>query len=128
MFEKTVADVLSSALGAYIENLGVDQLSLGLFGGNISLRALKLRPSALEALRLPLALTAGCIGALDIHIPWTSLFSAPSTIVVRDVCILVRPDFDWTPVRLLDIYECRRRVYLLSMRKHCFFSLACSRL
>jgi vacuolar protein sorting-associated protein 13A/C len=101
MFEKTLARLLTSALGAYVDDLNAEQLRLGLFGGRLHLRNLRLRTTAFDALQLPIELVGGCIGELDITIPWTSLFSSMISVIVRDVCIVARPQ--WNLSRVCDV-------------------------
>jgi vacuolar protein sorting-associated protein 13A/C len=99
MFETTVARLLSSVLGAYVKNFSADRLSLGLFGGKITLNNLELQSALLDSLQLPFSLVAGVIGTLEISIPWTSLFNSSFAIKLKDLCLLVRPDYDVSMVR-----------------------------
>lgn len=47
MFEGIVASLLNRYLGKYIEDLDLENLNVGIFGGNVLLSNLKLKPEAL---------------------------------------------------------------------------------
>lgn len=47
VFEALVADLLNRFLGDYIENLDSKQLNVGIWGGDVVLRNLDIRPTAL---------------------------------------------------------------------------------
>lgn len=47
MFQGIVASILNRYLGKYIQNLDIQSLNVGIFGGNVELEALRLKPEAL---------------------------------------------------------------------------------
>lgn len=47
MFEGVVATILNRYLGKYIQDLDTENLNVGIFGGNVQLTQLKLKPEAL---------------------------------------------------------------------------------
>jgi vacuolar protein sorting-associated protein 13A/C len=47
MFEGVVTAILNKFLGSYIKNLDSSQLKLGIFGGDVALKDLEVKPDAL---------------------------------------------------------------------------------
>ena len=91
MFEGIVADILSRILGKYVENFNKEQLSIGIFGGNVSLKNLRLKGEALADLNLPITVIRGVLGSLELQVPWKNLSSKPVIVKVDDIYILCGP-------------------------------------
>eukprot|EP00961_Rhodomonas_salina_P004430 60538-Rhodomonas_salina.3 len=53
--------------------------------GEVELNNVKLRPSALEAFNLPVAVKSGQLAYVHFKIPWNSLGSSPVTVTVRGI-------------------------------------------
>jgi vacuolar protein sorting-associated protein 13A/C len=68
MFEGMLERVLTEYFGEYIDGLDKSHLSVGLLSGQVSLRDLTLRTSALDELRLPLDVRAGFLRSLLIQV------------------------------------------------------------
>lgn len=50
VFETLVVDLLNRFLGDYVENLDASQLSIGIWGGDVHLKSLDIKSSALVGL------------------------------------------------------------------------------
>ncbi len=62
VFETLVTDLLNKVLGDHVENLDRSQLKLGIWGGDVVLRNLKLKKNALDDLDLPVRVSHGFLG------------------------------------------------------------------
>ncbi|XP_050687793.1 intermembrane lipid transfer protein Vps13-like isoform X2 [Eriocheir sinensis] len=91
MFAKIISDVLNKFLGKYIENLDGSQLKIGVWGGDVELRDLDLKESALDELDLPVRLVCGHVGYLKLKIPWKNLFKERWEATVERVLVVVVP-------------------------------------
>ena len=65
-----------------MEDLNEDSLKIGVFGGDVVLNNLRVKPSALEFLDLPVQVKAGFVGELRLKIPWNSLGGGSDPVVV----------------------------------------------
>jgi len=92
VFESLVADLLNKYLGEYVDNLDRSQLKIGIWGGDVVLKDLSLKQSALDDLRLPVKTVNGFLGKLTLKIPWKNLYSAPVEASVEDLYLLVVPN------------------------------------
>ena len=52
MFEGVVAAVLNRFLGKYVQDLDTENLNVGIFGGDVQLHNLRIRPEALVSIAL----------------------------------------------------------------------------
>ncbi|KAF8509808.1 vacuolar protein sorting-associated protein 13 [Gautieria morchelliformis] len=90
-----VRDVLQAFLNRicapYIENFDSEKLNYGLTAGQLALRNLRLKKSALDKFRLPVDVLEGHLGKLTLSIPWTSLSSKPVEILIEDIYLLIVP-------------------------------------
>lgn len=91
MFEGIVADILTKILGKYVEDFNKEQLSIGIFGGNVSLKNLHIKGEALAELNLPITVIRGILGSLELQVPWKNLSSKPVVVKVDDIYILCGP-------------------------------------
>jgi len=94
MFEGLVTWALSKVLGKYVENFDSSKLKISLYKGNVELKDLVLRPSALEELRLPVAVKWGKLGTLKLSVSWQSLLKKPISVLVDEVYLLAVPGTD----------------------------------
>lgn len=62
VLESVVSALLSKYLGDYVDGLSTENLSLGIFSGEVVLENLALKRSALSALHLPVTVKAGYLG------------------------------------------------------------------
>lgn len=92
VFESVIADILNIYIGDYVENLDRSQLKIGIWGGDVVLQDLVLKPNVLDALDLPVKCTFGHLGRLVLKIPWKNLYSAPVIATVERLFLLAIPD------------------------------------
>lgn len=86
-----MANVLNNVLGCWVDNINSDQLKLSIFSGEVVLKNLKLKDSAIESLGFPFKLVSGTISALTVNIPWTKLGSSPLQIRIEGIYALISP-------------------------------------
>jgi vacuolar protein sorting-associated protein 13A/C len=56
---------------------------------------MRLKPSLLDTLLLPVALKHGLIGRLELRIPWSQLGTEPIVVVLDRVFVVVEPKYQW---------------------------------
>lgn len=106
MLERLVADVLVRVLGQYLVGITPSTVSLGVWGGNLDLHKLAVRPDALAVLLetlgldLPVTCIAGSVGSLQLRVPWKALRSQPVVLVIRDLVVVASPVSDGDQVAL----------------------------
>ena len=90
--------LLDRLLGPYIANLSRDRMRVGVWSGHVDLSDLLLRSDALDGLELPVQLSRGRIGRLQLRVPWSRLRSEPAELILEDVelevYLRVTPDDD----------------------------------
>lgn len=96
VFENVVSQILNKVLGDFVENLDGNQLNIGIWGGDINLKDLVLKSSALNALDLPVQVVYGKIGNLVLKVPWKSLYTQPTIVIVEDIYLLAQPNLQVT--------------------------------
>ncbi|CAR29401.1 ZYRO0G07810p [Zygosaccharomyces rouxii] len=95
MLESLAATLLNRLLGSYIENFDPTQLNVGIWGGNVKLKNLKLRKDCFDGLHLPIDVKFGILGDLVLNVPWSSLKNKPVKVNIEDCYLLCTPrDFD----------------------------------
>lgn len=94
MLESLVATVLNRVVGAYVEDFDAKQLNIGLLSGDVKLRSLKMKRSALDKLHLPINVVEGHIGSLILQIPYSNLKNKPVKVLIEDVFVLAHPDLN----------------------------------
>ncbi|XP_066252738.1 intermembrane lipid transfer protein Vps13 isoform X1 [Euwallacea similis] len=92
VFESVISQILNKALGEFVENLDGNQLNIGIWGGDVNLKDLVLKSSALESLDLPIQTVYGKIGNLVLKVPWTSIYTKPTIVMIEDVYLLAEPN------------------------------------
>jgi hypothetical protein len=93
MFSLLLKNILNEYAGEYIEGLNKEQLSVGVSKGEFELRDVRLRCDTItRALgNLPVALSSARVGTLRLRIPYQHLQSESTTIVLRDLLLVVSP-------------------------------------
>ncbi|XP_066924160.1 intermembrane lipid transfer protein VPS13D-like isoform X2 [Clytia hemisphaerica] len=91
MLQSIALWLLKDYVGEYIENLNVDQLSIG-YGG-VELEKLVLKKTALRSLHLPFKLSSGYIGKLNLVIPYANPNTQPWIIKIEDLFLFVEPEY-----------------------------------
>lgn len=101
VFESLVADLLNRYIGEYVQNLDKNQLKIGIWGGDVVLKNLILKQSALDELNLPIRTIYGRLGQLTLKIPWKNLYSAPVEASVDTLYLLAVPkqEIKYDPVK-----------------------------
>ncbi|CAD6889894.1 unnamed protein product [Tilletia caries] len=99
MLEGVLASVLNRFLASYVDGLNTSQLNIGIWSGDVKLRNLRLKTSALDKFRLPIDVKEGYLGDLTLSIPWSNLKGKPVRVLVENVYLLAAPknaaaDFD----------------------------------
>ena len=87
LYARPLYQLLDQLLGPYIANLSRDKLRVGVWSGNVVFSDLVLRDDALDGLELPVLLTRGSIGRLQLRVPWSRLRSQPIELVLEDVVL-----------------------------------------
>lgn len=74
-----------------------DNLNAGLWSGSLRLNNLLLKPSALDVLDAPVSLVFGCIGEVEVHIPWNTLLSDEGIVLLRiqSLHALIRANYEY---------------------------------
>ncbi|KAI3625696.1 hypothetical protein CBS9595_001057 [Malassezia furfur] len=91
MLEGVLASVLNRFLSAYVDNLSTNQLNVGIWNGDVKLKNLRLKRTALEKLRLPIDVKEGYLGQLTLFIPWSNLKGKPVRVLIENVSLLASP-------------------------------------
>ncbi|CDK24504.1 unnamed protein product [Kuraishia capsulata CBS 1993] len=91
MLESLVASLLNRTLGSYVENFDPKQLNIGIWGGDVKLRDLRLKKESFDKFEIPLDIKFGHMGELTLQIPWSNLKSKPVKIIVENVYLLCVP-------------------------------------
>ncbi|XP_037654470.1 vacuolar protein sorting-associated protein 13A-like isoform X2 [Choloepus didactylus] len=91
VFESLVVDVLNRFLGDYVVDLDKSQLTLGIWGGAVSLKNLEIKENALSQFDVPFKVKAGHIGNLNLVIPWKNLYTQPVEAVLEEIYLLIVP-------------------------------------
>ncbi|XP_025834661.1 vacuolar protein sorting-associated protein 13-like [Agrilus planipennis] len=92
VFESVVTDILNRILGDFIENLDSKQLNLGIWGGDVELKDLILKQSAVDELDLPLQIAYGRLGNLTLKIPWKNLYSSATEASIDGLYLILVPN------------------------------------
>ncbi len=73
---------------------------LPLWKGLVDLRNLRVKPSCLDFLRLPVEVIGGTVGKLGLRADWSKLSSEPVVLTLEDVLVLVRMRKDSDEVKI----------------------------
>ncbi|CAO1638595.1 unnamed protein product [Sympodiomycopsis kandeliae] len=91
MLEGVLASVLNRFLASYVDGLNTSQLNVGIWSGDVKLKNLRLKTSALDKFRLPIDVKEGYLGDLTLSIPWSNLKGKPVRVLVENVHLLAAP-------------------------------------
>ncbi|KAK0549054.1 Vacuolar protein sorting-associated protein 13 [Tilletia horrida] len=91
MLEGVLASVLNRFLASYVDGLNTSQLNVGIWSGDVKLRNLRLKTSALDKFRLPIDVKEGYLGDLTLSIPWSNLKGKPVKVLIENVYLLAAP-------------------------------------
>ena len=90
MLEGVLSDVLTRVLGKYVRDLNPEDLRVAVWGGDVELKNLQLKPEALDDMAVPLSMRGGVIGSLSMTVPWHNFINAPLQLRLSDVSIIVQ--------------------------------------
>ncbi|CAN7983352.1 unnamed protein product [Ixodes hexagonus] len=91
VFESVAVELVNYVLGDYVENLDTSQLKLGIWGGDINLKDLDIKQSAIDDLDLPFRVAYGHIDKLTLKIPWQSLYNTTYSAIVEGIYLIIVP-------------------------------------
>ena len=97
MFEKALANILNIFLSDYIEEGSWDQKNIhnNVYDGFIVLENLVLKSSVFDCLQVPISLSYGVIGRIEVRIPWNNLGNEPSEVIIDRVFLVLEPKYEW---------------------------------
>nr|CAH7728214.1 unnamed protein product [Callosobruchus chinensis] len=75
----------------FLDDVDNTQLKLA-WSGAAELTNVVIKPSILEDLNLPVQVIHGSIGKLALKIPWHSIYSSPTTVLIENVYLVVAPN------------------------------------
>ena len=109
MLQNFIEKFLIEKVGKFVEGFTKENLDLGLWGGSIVLKNLKLKPELLLRPAIPFRLIYSHIGLLSINLPWTKLSSESVQIHIEDLYLVIAP-LDAPAWEAVAEYDAIRRV------------------
>ena len=95
MLEKYLSRILTSKFDNVVEDFDEKAVNVSAWKGEVSLQDLILKRSALDAFQdhnhVPVDIVYGKIGKLELRIPWSSLGTKSSSIILTDVSLVIAP-------------------------------------
>ena len=93
MLEKYLSRILTSKFEHVVEDFDEEAVNVSAWKGEVSLHNLILKRTAFDTFNdnVPVDIVYGKIGKLELLIPWSSLGSKSSSIVLTDVDLLIAP-------------------------------------
>lgn len=70
MFTSLVKSILDKVAGEYIQGLNKENLSIGIFSGDVKVENVTLKPEVMKILELPFLLSYSKIGKLEFKVPF----------------------------------------------------------
>ena len=113
MLEGLVATLLNRFLGMYVKNFDANQLQVGIWNGEVSLKNMELRREALDQLKLPVNVVEGHVGTLTLTLPLSNLRGKPVKVNIDEVFLLAAPKED----AAYDEGEEKKRAQAVKMEK-----------
>lgn len=74
-----------------------EKVHVGVWSGLVVLENLVLKNTLLDMVDVPLTLSHGSVGRLEVRIPWGNLGVDPVTIIVDKIFLLLEPKYEWNP-------------------------------
>lgn len=91
MFEKILERILLTYFGKFISGFDKNNLSLGVWSGNIVIENVSLKPDIINLLELPVTLKFSSLGRMILKVPWNKLSSSPVEVILEDILIVLNP-------------------------------------
>ena len=92
MLEGILTSVISRIAGKYVDGIDKKAAGLSVWKGEIRLKNLSLKPSAIDDMDLPVRLVHGSLKELQLDIPWKNLRSKPVVVKITGLCMVVCPN------------------------------------
>lgn len=92
MFEGLLERLLLKLFGEYVEELNKEHLHVSVWAGDVVLKDLKLKPGALDELKLPISVIHGEINSLSLKVPWTRIGSSPVQLTLDGLYAIAAPN------------------------------------
>ena len=89
MFEALVERLLNQILGEYVEDFTADNLHIGIWSGEVTLKNIRLKKEIMKKLNLPFILRFSRLGCLKMNIPWKSLTSSKIEVQLEGLEIVI---------------------------------------
>lgn len=96
MFDRLAAKFLNSLLSRFVDNIQTEQLDIGFWRGDVRLRNLRLKASALRQLDIPVDVESGQLELLEMVVPWNKLQSQPIKIRIVGLALTASPKLSFT--------------------------------
>jgi hypothetical protein len=106
MFEQALVYLLKRFLQLFVETSSEcdpsattlkEKVHVGVWSGLVVLENLVLKNTLLDLVDVPLTLSHGSVGRLEVRIPWGNLGADPVTIIVDKIYLLLEPKYEWNP-------------------------------
>jgi len=102
MFEQALVYLLKRFLQLFVETSEdpttlKEKVHVGVWSGLVVLENLVLKNTLLALVDVPLILSHGFVGRLEVRIPWGNLGVDPVTIIVDKIYLLLEPKYAWNP-------------------------------
>ena len=91
MAKSILLSILSEAVGKYIDGITDENLKLGIWSGEVEFDNLRLKPSALDELNLPIHVTKGFLERVRLQIPWATLSTNPVKVLIESLYLQASP-------------------------------------
>ena len=78
------------------QGLEKGQMKIKLLSGDVKLKNLRVKPSALDFLHLPIKVLQGTVAHLSLQANWRKLTSKPVKIILEDVFVIAEPRDDFS--------------------------------
>ena len=88
-----LVEKLNGIFGSFVEGISAQNLTVELWNGVIKHENLKLKPQALDALKLPLTVVSGTVRRLEVKVPWNRLSSEPVVVEIDTIELLAQTNY-----------------------------------
>ena len=89
MLESILERILLYNFGQIIQGLDKNNLKIGVWQGNITIKNVSVRPEIFNQFELPLQMVFSHIGKLEVKVPWSSLGSKPVEVLLENVYVIL---------------------------------------
>eukprot|EP01063_Lacrimia_lanifica_P035959 TRINITY_DN6997_c0_g3_i1.p1 TRINITY_DN6997_c0_g3~~TRINITY_DN6997_c0_g3_i1.p1 ORF type:complete len:3924 (+),score=1494.40 TRINITY_DN6997_c0_g3_i1:108-11879(+) len=88
---RIVAPLIAQHTEQWVEGINAKDLRIGVLGGDIELKNLKVKKSALAEMNLPMDVVRGSLSKLAIKVPWTNLSGKAVEVEIDQLLLLAKP-------------------------------------